>query len=298
MTYGRFGIRSIRAIIALEIDRDAGGWAMPQGTVTLEHLIEATTAFVDPWAIHDLAPTGLQVRGAPEGVRVDVNRVALAVSTTAAVIDSAAEWGAQLLVAHHGMFWGTTRPTYDAATDPARPWDLRRLERLLSHGLSLAAYHLPLDAHAEIGNNAELARRLGLTVVASDLGGWPGTTAPLGLRATTAEPLNADELGRRVARAFDADPIVIPGKPGGIRTIGIMSGGATREIHEIIDLGLDAYLSGEGEVWSYDLALEAGVTIVVMGHHRSERYGVQALGGWLGRRFGLETRFFDEPNPF
>ncbi len=271
---------------------------MPLGTVTLEHLIEATTAFVDPWAIHDLAPTGLQVRGVPEGVRVDVNRVALAVSTTAAVIDAAAEWGAQLLVAHHGMFWGTTGPTYDAAADPARPWDLRRVERLRSHGLSLAAWHLPLDAHAEIGNNAELARLLGLTVVASDLGAWPGTTAPLGLRATAAGPLTADELRTRVVRAFGCEPIVIAGKPDEIRRIGIMSGGATREIYEIIDLGLDAYLSGEGEVWSYDLALEAGVTIVVMGHHRSERYGVQALGGWLGRRFGLETRFFDEPNPF
>lgn len=271
---------------------------MTRGTVTLERLIDGTTSFVDPWGIPDLAPTGLQVRGLPDDDEIDIERVALAVSTTAGVIEAAAEWGAQLLVCHHGMFWGSTRPGYDAAIDVARPFDLRRADLLRSHELSLAAYHLPLDAHTEIGNNVELARRLGLMVEASDLGAWPGTTASIGLRAMTAQPLSAQELGWRVAEAFGGEPIVVPGKPDGIHTIGIMSGGATREVYEIIDLGLDAYLSGEGEVWSWNLALEVGVTLIVMGHHRSERYGVQALGGWLERRFGVETRFFDEPNPF
>ncbi len=271
---------------------------MPNGPVTLEHLVGETTAFVDPWRIPDLAPTGLQVRGRPDDIEIDVRRVALAVSTTVGVIEAAADWGAQLLLCHHGMFWGTTRPGYDAATDAARPWDLRRADLLRSRGLSLAAYHLPLDAHAEIGNNVELARRLGLTVVACDLGAWPGTAARIGLRAEAARPMTAEALGHRVAGAFGGEPIVVPGKPDGIRTIGIVSGGATREIYEIIGLGLDAYLCGEGEVWSWNLALEAGVTLVVMGHHRSERYGIQALGGWLKRRFGVETRFFDEANPF
>ena len=271
---------------------------MSRGTVTLEHLIGETTGFVDPWGIPDLAPTGLQVRGQPDGVGIDVRRVALAVSTTVAVIEAAAEWGAQLLVCHHGMFWGSTRPGYDPATDIARPWDLRRADLLRSHGMSLAAYHLPLDAHAEVGNNIELARLLGLTATAGDLGSWPGTAARIGLRAESDSPETAESLGRRVAAAFGGEPIVVPGKPDGIRTVGIISGGATREIYEIIDRGLDAYLCGEAEVWSWNLALEAGVTLIVMGHHRSERHGVQALGGWMERRFGVETRFFDEPNPF
>ena len=271
---------------------------MARGTVPLDALIEATTAFVDPWRIHDLAPTGLQVRGVPEGVPVTVRRVALAVSTTAGVIRTAADWGAELLLCHHGMFWGTTRESYDPATDPARSYDLGRVDLLRSLGLSLAAYHLPLDAHAEVGNNVELARRIGMTVVGSDLGGWPGTRASLGVRAAPMTPISAEELARRVATAFGVDPIVVAGKPDGIERIGIVSGGATRMLHDVIDLGLDAYLTGEAEVWSWDLALDAGITLVVIGHHRSERYGVQALGGWLGRRFGLETRFFDEPNPF
>ena len=271
---------------------------MSHGKVKLEHLVRETTAFVDPWGIPDLAPTGLQVRGRPDSVGIEVQQVALAVSATAVVIAAAADWGAQLLVCHHGMFWGSTRPGYDPATDVARPWDLEREALLRSRGLSLAAYHLPLDAHAELGNNVELARRLDLTVVAGDLGNWPGTAAWIGLRAEATGPMTAEAFGRRVADAFGGEPIVVAGKPDGIRTIGIISGGATREIYAIIDHGLDAYLSGEAEVWSWNLALEAGVTLVVMGHHRSERYGVQALGGWLGRRFGVATRFFDEPNPF
>ncbi len=271
---------------------------MTRGTLTLEHLIAETTAFVDPWRIPDLAPTGLQVRAFPTGVAIEVSRVALAVSTTASVIEAAADWGAQLLVCHHGMFWGSTQAGYDPANDVARPYDLHRVDLLQSQGLSLAAWHLPLDAHTEIGNNAELARRLGLTVVASDFGEWPGTTASIGLRAMFTEPMSAVQLGRLVGEAFGGDPVVVAGKPDDIRSIGIMSGGATREIYEIIDLGLDAYLSGEAEVWSWNLALEAGVTLVVMGHHRSERYGVQALGRWLERRVGVKTRFFDESNPF
>ena len=271
---------------------------MPQGMVPLEQLIAATTAFVDPWRIHDLAPTGLQVRGRPETEPIPVRRVALAVSTTTGAMRAAAAWGAELLLCHHGMFWGTTRDGYDPANDTARPYDLARVELLRSLDLSLAAYHLPLDAHAEVGNNVELARRLGLTVIGSDLGSWPETRASLGVRAAPASPISAVELGLRVATSFDVEPIVVAGRPDGIGRIGIVSGGATRMIHNIIGLGLDAYLTGEGEVWSYDLALDAGITLVVMGHHRSERYGVQALGGWLGRRFGLETRFFDEPNPF
>ena len=271
---------------------------MPRGTVALEPLVAAMTAFVDPWRIPDLAPTGLQVRGAAADVPVIVRRVALAVSATSEAIRAAAAWDADLLLTHHGMFWGTTRPGYDPATDPARPYDLARVDLLRASGLSLASYHLPLDAHAEVGNNVEVARRLGLRVVASDLGGWPGTTAPLGIRAEPPAPLSAAGLGERARAVFDAEPVVVSGKPEGIERIGILVGGATRQLYEAIDLGLDAYVTGEGELWSYDLALQAGITLVVVGHHRSERYGIIALGAWLDRRFGLETRFFDEPNPF
>jgi putative NIF3 family GTP cyclohydrolase 1 type 2 len=164
--------------------------------------------------------------------------------------------------------------------------------------MCLASWHIPLDAHAEVGNNVELARRLGLTVTAQDFGGWPGTSARLGVRAASPVPLTAEDLRTLATRAFGGAPIVVPGRPADIRSVAIVSGGATRMIHEVIALGLDAWVCGEAELWSYDLALDAGLTLVVTGHHASERYGVQALGGWLERRFGVETRFFDEANPF
>lgn len=271
---------------------------MPTTTVPLEALIAGTTAFVDPWAILDLAPTGLQVRGRPDGEPIAVRRVALAVSTTLAVIDQAAAWGAELLLCHHGMFWGTTRPGYAAGADPARLWDQRRVDRLREHGLSLAAYHLPLDAHAEVGNNVEIARRLGLRVEAGDIGPWPGTRATLGVRAVATPPVSAAELGARAAAITGTDPVVIAGRPEGIERVGIVSGGATRLVYDLIDRGSDAFVSGEGELWAYNLVREAGLTLVVLGHHRSERFGVMALGRWLERRFGVETRFFDEDNPF
>ncbi len=271
---------------------------MPRQRVSLNHLVAATNVFVDPWRIPDLAPTGLQVRARPDTDPVPVKRVALGVSATTDVISRAGEWEAELLVTHHGMFWGSTRPGYDPTTDPARPWDDRRVALLRQHGVSLASWHIPLDAHAEIGNNVELARRLGLTIMAQDYGAWPGTTAMLGVRAAPPTGISAAELGHRATAAFGQSPIVVPGRPEGIRSVGIVSGGATRMIHEVIDLGLDAWVCGEAELWSYDLALDAGLTLIVTGHHVSERYGVQALGSWLTRRFAVEVRFFDEPNPF
>ena len=266
--------------------------------VPLDHLIAATNAFVDPWRIPDLAPTGLQVRSRRADPERPIRRVALGVSATTDVINQAGAWGAELLVTHHGMFWGSTRPGYDAEADPARPWDERRVALLGKHNLSLAAWHIPLDAHGEIGNNVELARRLGLTVTAQDFGSWSGTNACLGVRGATASPLTADELGTLAEEAFGVAPLVVPGRRSDIRSVGFVSGGATRMIHDVIALGLDAWVCGEAELWSYDLALDAGLTLIVIGHHASERYGVQALGGWLERRFGVETRFFDEPNPF
>lgn len=268
---------------------------MTTSPVPLDQFIAETNAFVDPWRIPDLAPTGLQVRAAADDDPVPVRRVALAVSATWDMIRAADGWGAPVLLTHHGMFWGTTRPTYDPARDPARPWDEARVALLREYGVSLASWHLPLDAHAEIGNNAMLAR---LRPVALDFGVWPGTNVALGLHAEAPGALSALELAQRAEHVLGSSPIVIAGKPDGIRSVGIVSGGGARDLYEAIDRGLDAFITGEGELWAYDLARDAGVTLLVLGHHASERYGIQALGAWAGRRFGVETRFFDESNPF
>lgn len=271
---------------------------MTASSVPLDQFITEANAFVDPWRIPDLAPTGLQVRAAADDDPVPLQRVALAVSATRDMIQAAAGWDAQLLLTHHGMFWGTTRPTYDPASDPAQRFDQARVGLLRDHGLSLASWHLPLDAHAEIGNNAMLARLLELRPIAMDFGIWPGTNVALGLRAETTAAISALELAQRAEQALGSSPVVIAGKPDVIRSVGIVSGGGARNVYEAIGRGLDGFITGEGELWAYDLARDAGITLLVLGHHASERYGVQALGAWAQRRFGVETRFFDEANPF
>lgn len=267
-------------------------------SVSLDSLLAELDRYVDPERLPDYAPTGLQVRARPNGVTIPVQRVALAVSATQAAIRAAAAWNAELLLTHHGLFWGTTDPEYDPATDVARPYDDARAELLRSLGVSLAAYHLPLDAHPEVGNNIELVRRLGLDVEAYNLFPVEGTSAHLGLTARSARPLTAAELKGRAESAFEVPIWMVPGKPDEIERIGIVSGGGTRAIYEAIEQGCDAFVTGEGREWAYGLAHEAGITLIVLGHHASERYGVQALGGWISRRTNLAVRFFDEPNPF
>lgn len=267
-------------------------------SVSLDALMADLDRYVDPHQLPDYAPTGLQVRAKPNEEPIQVERVALAVSATQAAIRAAAEWGAELLLTHHGLFWGTTDPEYDPEVDVARPFDEARVELLRTLGVTLAAYHLPLDAHTEVGNNVELARRLTLDVEAFDLFPMEGTEAHLGLTARPVRPLTAEELKGRAESAFEVPVWVVPGKPDDIQRIGIVSGGATRTMYEAIEKGCDAFVTGEGREWAYGLAYEAGITLLVLGHHASERYGVQALGAWIARRTNLAVRFFDEPNPF
>ena len=164
--------------------------------------------------------------------------------------------------------------------------------------MSLAAYHLPLDAHPEVGNNAELARLLGLEIVAFDFGDLPETAVKVGLTARAEPPVARDELVARAAQVVGGPVHVIPGGPETIRTVAIVSGGGTGEIYEAIRRGVDLYLTGEGREWVPAVAREAGINFLAVGHHASEVFGVQALGRTIETRFGLQTRFFPQDNPF
>lgn len=258
-------------------------------TIPLDDLIAALDSYIDPFHIPDFAPTGLQVRGRPE-----VARVALGVSANCALFEAATGWGADLVVTHHGLFWESDDPEHD----PARRIDDGRAAFLRARGMSLAAYHLPLDAHPEVGNNAEIARHLGLQIEGFDLGELPGVEAKIGLTARAEPPLTHGELLERAGRVFGQPPHLIPAGPELIRTIGIVSGGGTRDIYDAIAKGRDAFLTGEGREWVPALAREAGITFLAVGHYASEVFGVQAVGRWLNDRFGVATQFFPEPNPF
>jgi dinuclear metal center YbgI/SA1388 family protein len=230
----------------------------------------------------DYGPLGLQVAG-----RAEVARVALAVSSTLEVFEAAEAFGADLLIVHHGLFWdGDSRVVDDVMR--------HRLETLFRARMTLAAYHLPLDAHRELGNNAQLARVLGVAV-----DGWfmDDRGAPIAVRGHFLEPITLAELDGRVTEETGRSPLVLPGGADLVRTIGICSGGAARGIRAAAGLGLDAWLTGEPSEDSRALAAELGISFIAAGHYATETFGIRAVGRELEQRFAVETTFIDVANP-
>jgi dinuclear metal center YbgI/SA1388 family protein len=230
----------------------------------------------------DYGPIGLQVAG-----RDEVSRVAVAVSSTLEVFAQAESFGADLLVVHHGLFWDGDSRVVDTLMR-------RRLETLFRAGITLAAYHLPLDAHPELGNNARLARALGV-----EPEGWfmDDRGAPIAVRGRLVEPIALVGLVQRLGEATGRAPLVFAGGPEPVRTIGICSGGAARGIRVAASLGLDAWITGEPSEDSRALAAELGVSFIAGGHHATETFGVRAVAELLEQRFDVETTFIDVANP-
>jgi dinuclear metal center YbgI/SA1388 family protein len=227
----------------------------------------------------DYGPNGLQVQG-----RAEVRRVACGVTASLAFIDAAIEAGADTLLVHHGLFW---RGQDGRLTG----WLRERVARLMRHDLNLFAYHLPLDAHPEFGNNAQLGLRLGLRADATFGDQALGFIGPAA-RGTSLSGLTA-VLGDVLARP----PLVVAGDGRPLRRIAWCTGGAQGYFEAAIDAGADAYLTGEISEPQAHLARETGVAFLACGHHATERYGAPALGEALAARFDLEQVFIDVPNP-
>lgn len=247
--------------------------------IPLDELVRYTDALLDVGAYSDYCPNGVQVEGGAE-----VHRIVSGVTACQALIDAAAAAGAELLLVHHGWFW---------RGEDARVVGMKRnrLKPLLAHDITLLAYHLPLDGHPELGNNARLGR----------LFGWESAgrfgEAGLALWAELDEPASLDALAGRVAGVLGRRPQVVAGSDRPVRRIGWCSGGAERYLAAAAALGLDAFLSGELSEPTAHVARELGIHYLAAGHHATERYGVQALGEHLADRFGLEHRFIDIDNP-
>lgn len=228
----------------------------------------------------DYCPNGLQVEG-----RDQINHVVSGVTASLALIEAALERGADTLLVHHGYFWKGDDPRVIGQRQ-------KRLRLLLLNNLNLFAYHLPLDAHPTLGNNAQLGERLGLVADGrfgeQDLG-WLGTTS---------EPIaTVGDLARRVERALGRAPMVI-GKPDQpVGRIGWCTGAAQHALAEAIAAGAGVYLSGEISEQTVHLARESGVAYLACGHHATERYGVQALGFAIENQFGIRHEFIDIDNP-
>jgi dinuclear metal center YbgI/SA1388 family protein len=227
----------------------------------------------------DYGPNGLQVEG-----RMEVHRLVSGVTASLGLIEAAVHERADALLVHHGLFWRG----HDGRITG---WLRARVALLLAHGINLYAYHLPLDDHAEFGNNAQFGARLGLAADARFGEQGLGFAGPAG--ALTSLDLLAGATARVCARA----PVVAPGDGRPLRRIGWCTGGAQGFFEAAVDAGVDAYLTGEISEPQAHIARETGVAFIACGHHATERFGAAALAAHVSSVFGLEHRFIDLPNP-
>ncbi len=249
----------------------------------LDDILAEIDRLLEPGRFTDYGPNGLQVPGPAE-----VRTVATGVSAHAELFELAAGEGAELLIVHHGLFWGSALGPIDAALK-------RRLEILFDADIGLAAYHLPLDAHPGVGNNALLARALGaerLEPFALHEG------QPIGFIASIpGDGLTAAELFTRVRDITSREPLVFDAGPARVRRLAIVSGAGADFLADAARAGADALLTGEPAERTMAVARESGVHFIAAGHYATETFGVRALGEHLAERFAVREVFLDVPNP-
>ncbi|KQP48498.1 Nif3-like dinuclear metal center hexameric protein [Pseudorhodoferax sp. Leaf274] len=249
-------------------------------TTTRDELLQACDALLQPARFKDYGPNGLQVEG-----RAQVRRLVSGVTASRALIEAAVADGADAIFVHHGLFWRGQSGTVTG-------WMKQRLALLLAHDISLLAYHLPLDAHPELGNNAQLGRVLELTVEPTRFGEQElgfmgrGVFADAQMLAQHVE----QRLGRRVT-------LVDPGHGRPLRRIAWCTGGAQSYFEAAITAGADAFITGEISEPQAHLARECGVAFLACGHHATERYGAPAVAAQVAAALGIAHRFIDIENP-
>jgi dinuclear metal center YbgI/SA1388 family protein len=230
----------------------------------------------------DYGPNGLQVPGAEE-----VSSVVTGVSAQRELFEQAAGAGAELVLCHHGLFWDF----HPRSIGPAMK---ERLRILFDSDISLAAYHLPLDAHPEVGNNALICEMLGLER-AEPLAEHKGR--PIGFVGRSAEGIPFTELRQRCAATFGQEPFVWDAGPETVHSVGVVSGGAPGSFHEAIARGVDAFLTGETAEHVMAEARESRVHFIAGGHYATETFGIRRVGELVAEKFRVAHRFVDVPNP-
>jgi len=226
---------------------------------------------------NDYCPNGLQVEGCES-----ITRIISGVTASQALIDAAIEHQADLLLVHHGFFWKNENPVLTGIKK-------RRLKSLLSNDINLLAYHLPLDAHKKLGNNILLAEKLGVTVEQFF------TTHEIALTGQVKEQ-TGDEFRQHIANVLDREPLHIEADRSIVK-VALCTGAAQSYIEQAIELGVDAFISGEVSENTWHIAKENNIHYFAAGHHATERYGVQALGEHLADYFSLKHEFVDIINP-
>ncbi|MDF0535268.1 Nif3-like dinuclear metal center hexameric protein [Shewanella sp. A32] len=229
----------------------------------------------------DYAPNGLQVEGKSE-----INRIVTGVTACQSLIDAAIACQADAILVHHGFFWKSEPQVLVGMKQ-------RRIKSLLVNDINLFGYHLPLDAHPQVGNNITLAVQLGLQEAA------PVSSLPQELlwRGYLPHSMSPERFAEWIAAKLGRKPLHLPAPRKDIRTVAWCTGGAQDYIDQAYELGVDAFISGEVSERTFHSAAEQGIHYYAAGHHATELYGIQALGAHLAQQFGLEHTFIDIANP-
>lgn len=251
-------------------------------SVSLKELELELKQVLRPEQFKDYCPNGLQVEG-----RKEVSKLVTGVTACQELITAAAEAGADALLVHHGYFWRGEDQSISGIKKS-------RIETLLKHDMSLLAYHLPLDVHREFGNNVQLAKILGIEID-GELG--KQNNHPIGLTGTIDQGIDFESLKALIADKLDRQPLAIEGSAKTIRSLAWCTGAAQNYIELAVAAGVDAYITGEVSEPTVHIARESGIHFFSAGHHATERYGVQAIGGYLASKFGLDHQFIDIDNP-
>ncbi|HTZ64445.1 MAG TPA: Nif3-like dinuclear metal center hexameric protein [Solirubrobacteraceae bacterium] len=239
---------------------------------------------LEPGRFQDYGPNGLQVPGPDE-----ITTLATGVSASAELFELAAAEQANLVLVHHGLFWGSGPGPIDAQLK-------RRLQLLFDADMALAAYHLPLDAHPRLGNNALLAQALGAECLDEPFGLHVGETIGT-LARFPGDGIPISELVSRAQTVTEREPLVFEAGPAQVRTIALVTGGGVDYLGEAARAGADAFVTGEPSERVMAQARELAIHFIAAGHYATETFGVRALGQHLGDRFGLRHVFLDVPNP-
>ncbi|PIE24009.1 MAG: Nif3-like dinuclear metal center hexameric protein [Neptuniibacter caesariensis] len=251
-------------------------------SVKLSEIMHYLNQRLTPEQFRDYCPNGLQVEGKPE-----VSILVSGVTASQALIDKAIELQADAILVHHGYFWKGE----DSCITGIKK---KRIKALLDNNISLIAYHLPLDAHPELGNNAQLAKKLGISVTG---GLEPENPRSIGNIGVLDKPMSAQAFSCRINSALQRKPLLVEGGEHEIKRIAWCTGGAQGYIEQAIALGVDAYVSGEISEQTVHSARENGIHYFAAGHHATERYGAEAVGNELMLHFNLKHQFVDIDNP-
>jgi len=256
--------------------------AAMEGSVSRDRLAAYLDDYLEAQKGRDYGPNGLQVEG-----KAEIRKVVTGVSSCQELFVRAREAGADAILVHHGLFWeGMPRQLTGMM--------YRRVAELIRADINLFGYHLPLDRHPTLGNNALAAALFGLEEI-TPFALYEGL--PVGFKGTFPQPVSPADLLARCRQVYAQEPLAFTSGPAAIRTLGIVSGGAQKELYSAIAEGLDAYITGEVSEWVMNVAKESGIHYLAAGHYATERLGIRALGEHLRERFGLEVEFIDVPNP-